>query len=161
MSFLNQLNVQANALQNEQAAGLQNFQANAEATEWACQTVWKYLQDLALQLSVLTPDAPRFSLDGKSPWPATKLTDFRTDFRKKKLRDKDVYDYITMGWDIVPKIGLPIGGAVSVKFPPDLERVQNRQDYGHVEHEQKNVRHPEKKRCRPFVLNTSPRRVVT
>lgn len=144
MSFLKQLKVQANALQNEQAARLQNFEANAEATEWACQTVWKYLQDLALRLSVLTPDAPRSSLDGKTPWPAMKLADFRTDFRKKKLRDKDVYDYIAMGWDIVPKSGLPIGGAVSVNFPPDLERVQKRLAFGHVEHEQKNVRHPEK-----------------
>lgn len=144
MSFLNQLKVQANALQNQQTARLQNFEANAEATEWACQTVWKYLQDLARQLSVLTPDAPRFSLDGKTPWPQMKLMDFRTDFRKKKLRDKEVFDYIAMGWDIVPKAGAPMGGSVSVNFPPDLERVKKRLAFGHVEHEQKNIRHPEK-----------------
>ncbi len=144
MSFLNQLKQQANALQTLQTANLRNLEANAEATEWACQVVWRYLQDLARQLSVLTPDAPRFSLDGKTPWPQMKLADFRTDSRKKKLRDKEVYDYIAMGWDIVPKVGLPMGGSVSVNFPPELERVKQRLAYGHIEHEQKNLRHPEK-----------------
>ena len=144
MSFLNQLKQQANALQVKQAVELQNIEANTAATEWACQSVAKYLQDLAKHLSVITPDAPRFSLDGKTPWPAMKLVDFRTDFRKKKLRDKEVFDYIAMGWDIVPKVGPPIGGSVSVNFPPDLERVQKRLAFGHVEHEQKNLRHPEK-----------------
>ena len=144
MSFLNQLKQQANALQTLQTANLRNLEANAEATEWACQVVWRYLQDLARQLSVLTPDAPRFSLDGKTPWPQMKLADFRTDSRKKKLRDKEVYDYIAMGWDIVPKVGLPMGGSVSVNFPPELELVKQRLAYGHIEHEQKNLRHPEK-----------------
>jgi hypothetical protein len=144
VSFLKQLKVQASALQSQQTAQLQNFEANAAATEWACQTVWKYLQDLAQQLNVLTPDAPRYSLNGKTPWPPMKLVEFRTDFRKKKLRDKDVFDFIAMGWDIVPKFGPPVGGSVSVNFPPDLERVQKRLAFGHVEHEQKNVRHPEK-----------------
>ena len=144
MGFLKQLKEQANALQNLQTAQLLNLEANAEPTEWACQVVWRYLQDLARQLSVLTPDAPRFSLDGKTPWPQMKLADFRADFRKKKLRDKEVYDYIAMGWDIVPKVGLPMGGSVSVNFPPELERVQKRLAFGHVEHEQKNLRHPEK-----------------
>lgn len=144
MSFLKQLKEQANALQNLQSAQLLNLEANAEATEWACQVVWRYLQDLARQLTVLTPDAPRFSLDGKTPWPQMKLADFRADFRKKKLRDKEVYDYIAMGWDIVPKVGIPMGGSVSVNFPPELDRVRKRLAFGHIEHEQKNLRHPEK-----------------
>ncbi len=144
MSFLNQLKQQANALQSQQATQLQNFEANTVQTEMACQVVWRYLQDLARQLTVLTPDAPRFSLDGKTPWPPMKLSAFRTDFRKKKLRDKDVYDYIAMGWDIVPRSGETVVGAVSVNFPPDLERVQKRLAFGHVEYERKDVRHPEK-----------------
>lgn len=73
-----------------------------------------------------------------------KLVDFRVDFRKKILRDKEVYDYIAMGWDILPQSGAPVAGAVSVNFPPDLERVQKRLAFGHVEHERKDVRHPEK-----------------
>lgn len=144
MSFLNQLKMQANALQSEQTAQLQNFEENSEKTERACKIVWHYFQELARQLSVITPEAPRFSLDGKTPWPAMKLANFRADARKKKLRDKEVYDFIAMGWDIVPKSGTPITASVSVNFPPDLERVEKRLAFGHVEHERKNVRHPEK-----------------
>lgn len=144
MSFLNQLKSQATALQSQQAVELQNLDANTAQTEVACEVVWKYLQDLARHLSVITPHAPRFSLDGKTPWPAMKLSCFRVDARKKKLRDKDVYDYIAMGWEIVPQSGAPVAGVVSVNFPPDLERVQKRLAFGHVEHERKDVRHPEK-----------------
>ena len=144
MSFLNQLKMQATALQSEEAQQLQNHEINAIKTERACEVVWQYLQDLARHLCVLTPQAPRFSLDGKTPWPAMKLAGFRADSRKKKLRDKDVYDYIAMGWDIVPLVGSPVAGSVSVNFPPDLERVQKRLAFGHVEHERKSVLHPEK-----------------
>ena len=49
-----------------------------------------------------------------------------------------------MGWDIIPQTGAPVAGMVSVNFPPDLERVQKRLAFGHVEHERKDVRHPEK-----------------
>lgn len=144
MSFLNELKSQATALQSRQAAQLENFETNTAQTEMACQVVWKYLQDLAQHLSVITPQAPRFSLDGKTPWPAMKLAGFRVDFRKKTLRDKEVYDYIAMGWDILPQSGAPVAGVVSVNFPPDLERVQKRLAFGHVEHERKDQRHPEK-----------------
>ena len=100
MSFLNQLKMQASALQNEQVAQLQNLEENADKTERACKIVWQYLQELARQLSVIAPEAPRFSLDGKTYWPPMKLVNFRADARKKKLRDKDVYDYIAVGWEI-------------------------------------------------------------
>jgi len=144
VSFLNELKSQATALQSKQAVQLENFEANTAQTEMACQVVWKYLQDLARHLNVITPQAPRFSLDGKAPWPPMKLADFRIDFRKKTLRDKEVYDYIAMGWEILPESGVPVAGMVSVNFPPDLERVQKRLAFGHVEHERKDLRHPEK-----------------
>ena len=144
LSFLNQLKMQAGALQTEQSEQLQNFAANAMKTERVCDLVWQYLQDLSKHLDVIGPDAPHFSLDGKTPWPPMKLVGFRADSRKKKLRDKDVYDYIAMGWDIVPRSGSTVNGAVSVNFPPDLERVQKRLAFGHVDHERKDVRHPEK-----------------
>ncbi len=54
------------------------------------------------------------------------------------------FDYIGMGWQIVPQMGVPVGGAVTVNFPPDLERVQSRLSLGMVKHERKEVRHPEK-----------------
>lgn len=157
MSFLNQLKSQASALQDQKSTVNQNLDGNTAQTEAACKVVWHYVADLCRQLNVIAPPGPRFSLDGKTPWPAMKLMDFRADFRKKKLRDKEVHDYIGMGWQITPQIGVPVGGVVSVNFPPDLERVQSRLSMGMVKHERKEVRHPEKTHCRRSVLNTSPR----
>lgn len=148
MSFLNQLKSQANNLQNQQRGELQNFEANTAQTETACLKAWSYLDDLAKQLNVIQPPAPAFTLDGKTPWPAMKLTGFRVDARKKRLRNKEVYDYLAIGWNIVP-MGGPgsagaSAGAVTVNFPPDLQRVESRLAMGNVKHERKEVRHPEK-----------------
>ena len=144
MSFLNQLKSQANALQTQQTQQHQDLQANTDATERACQTVWLYLVELSKQLNVIQPAGPKLSLDGRTPWPEMKLNDFKADNRKKKLRDKDVYDYIAMNWLIVPRVGAVGAAAVSVNFPPDLERVEKRLAFGGVKFERKEVRHPEK-----------------
>lgn len=163
MSFLNQLKTQASALQTQQSEQHQNLEANTRKTELACQTVALYLADLAQQLNVIQPDGPKFSLDGRTPWPAMKLTDFRVDTRKKKLRDRDVHDYIAMGWQIVPQSGEQLMGAVSVNFPPDLERVEKRLGYGGVKFERKDVRHPEKNTLQAirFEYQTQARGYVT
>ena len=144
MSFLNQLKSQASALQSQQTVDAHKLLTNSAQTEEACQTLWNYVQELAKQLNVLMPPAPALSLDGKTPWPAMKLANFRFDARKKVLRDKEVYDYVAMGWDIVPQQGVPLQQSVSVNFPPDLERVEKRLACGQVEHERQNQRHPEK-----------------
>ena len=45
-----------------------------------CYLVWKYMQELSRQLTVIEPEAPRYTLDGKTPWPPMKLSGFRVDF---------------------------------------------------------------------------------
>ncbi len=144
VSFLNQLKTQASALQTETSSKLDNIEANTVQTEMACKTTWLYLSDLAKQLEVIGPAGPRFTLDGKTPWPAMKLRGFRVDSRKKMLRDKEVYGTLGMGWTVVPQMGSPVGGSVSVNFPPDLERVESRLASGQVKHDRKEIRHPEK-----------------
>jgi len=144
VSFLNQLKSQASALQTQQRRELQSFDANAERTEAACQTVWNYFSELSRQLDVIEPPGPSFTLDGKTPWPAMKLVSFRADFRRKKLRDKDVYDYAAIGWNVVPRVGNALVGSVSANFPPDLLRIEARLAAGAVKHERKDIRHPEK-----------------
>ena len=143
MSFLNQLKSQAKALQSQQHQLRSNVEESTAQVEGACQTVLHYLQDLARQLNVIVPAAPAFSLDGKTPWPAMKLVDFRVDSRKKMLRSREAFDYVGMAWRILPRIGEPVGGVVSVNFPPDLQRVESRLAMGPVKHERKEVRHPE------------------
>jgi hypothetical protein len=143
MSFLHQLKRQAQALQSEQGALHQSLESNAAATEVACQKVWNYFGELARQLSVIEPAAVQLGLDHKSLWPNMKQTDFRFDARKKRLRDKEVFDYLALGWRLVPRTGEPGRGRVSVNFPPDLERVQRRLHAGKVVHERTEQRHPE------------------
>lgn len=144
MSFLHQLKNQANALQTQRSAVDQQLEAKTAQVEAACSTVWHYLQDLARQLSVIEPAPAAFSLDGKTPWPPMKQVDFRVDARRKMARDREVFDYIAMGWRIVPKLGKPVGGVVSVNFPTEQQRVEARLAMGPVQHERREVRHPEK-----------------
>jgi hypothetical protein len=144
VSFLNQLKSQAKALQTQQTQEQLDLEENTAQTETACRFALPYLQDLARQLNVIGPAGPKFSLDGKTPWPAMKLAEFRVDSRKKTLRNREVFEYIAMGWRVVPQVGDPVGGMVRVNFPPDLQRVESRLAAGSVKHERKELRHPQK-----------------
>ncbi|WP_367848813.1 hypothetical protein [Rhodoferax sp. WC2427] len=143
MSFLNQLKTQAHALRSQKNAAQMSAEARVAQTEAACQTVAAYLADLAQQLNVINPPAPAFTLDGKTPWPAMKMADFRCDVRQKRLRGVDVTDYIGMGWRVQPQDGPPVKAAVSVNFPPELERVEARLALGHLKHDRREQRHPD------------------
>jgi hypothetical protein len=144
MSFLNQLKSQAKDLQTQRTEQDSQFEERTSQTEQACRAILPYLQDLARQLNVIEPPAPAFSLDGKTPWPAMKLVDFRVDARRKRVRDLEVIDYIGMGWRVVPQVGDPVGGVVSVNFPTEMQRVEDRLAMGPVKHERHEVRHPQK-----------------
>lgn len=143
MSFLNQLKQQAQSLQAQKGAQIKDLEANTAVTELACKTVWHYFADLPRQLNVIEPAAAALSLDGKTPWPAMKQTDFRFDARKKMLRDREVFDYLVLGWRLVPRDGTAGKSRVKVNFPPDLERVERRLRAAHVPYERQELRHPE------------------
>jgi hypothetical protein len=144
MSFLNQLRAQAKALQDSRKVQDLRLGESTARTEQACGLMFSYLQDLAQQLSVIEPPAPAFSLDGKTPWPPMKLVDFRVDARRKRLRDQEVFDYVAMGWQAVPQPGAAAGGAVSVNFPTDMRRVEDRLALASVKHERFEVRSPDR-----------------
>lgn len=152
MSFLNQLKEQAQTLQSQQGADRQQSDALIERTEAACKLVWHYLMELPRQLNVIEPAAAALSLDGKTPWPPMKQHDFRFDARKKTLRDKEVFDYLAMGWRMSPRQPANEKGRVSVNFPPDLERVERRLHAGHVPHERLDQRHPDTNRLQRIVF---------
>jgi hypothetical protein len=144
MSFLNQLKSQAKALQSKRSAEDQHLEDLTNQTEEAFRRILPYMQDLARQLSVIQPAGPALTLDGKTPWPAMKLVDFRVDARRKGFRDREVFDYVGMGWRIVPQVGDPVPGAVSVNFPTDMRRVEDRLMMGPVKHDRMEVRDAEK-----------------
>ena len=144
MSFLNQLKSHASALKSEQSVEQIHTQENIRLTEAAAKTAWLYITELAKQLNVIELSGPKLSLDGKMPWPAMKLMDFRPDARKKTLHDQEVTDYIALSWLIVPQDTAPVGDSVSANFPLDLQRIELRLAVGNVQHERVLVRHPEK-----------------
>jgi hypothetical protein len=144
MSFLNQLKTQAKALQTQRTVEERQIEERTAETEKACSLIASYLDDLARQLSVIQPPAPPFTLDGRTPWPAMKLADFRVDARRKLLRSQEAFDYVAMGWRVLPQIGDAVGGLVKVNFPTDMQRVEDRLSLGLVKHERREIRHPEK-----------------
>lgn len=145
MSFLQQLKSQASALLNEHNTQQLQDEANLAATEAAAKTTWLYISDLAEQLNVIQPPGPALTLDGKTPWPPMKLTSFHVDARKKMLLNKEVFNYIAMGWNIVPQDDQVHRGSVMANFPPELHRIESRLFAGTVKHERIEIRHPEKR----------------
>lgn len=152
MSFLQQLKQQAQVVQSQRGTEVRHLELNAHATEAACGTIWHYLADLVAQLNVIQPDARPLSLDGKTPWPALKLVDFRFDARKKELRGREVTHHIGVVWRIVPKVPTGERGRVAVNFPPELERVEKRLRAGHVTHERLEQRHPDTNKLQAYVF---------
>jgi hypothetical protein len=144
MSFLDQLKIQANAVKSREDQQQVEHDTTTFATEQACSTVFFYLEQMVQQLNVIEPEGPKLSLDGKTPWPAMKLTGFQIDARKKMLRNREVFDYIGVAWQIVPRAGRPVSGSVSANFLPDLQRLEARLATGWVQHERHEIRHPEK-----------------
>lgn len=164
MDFLSELKNRANALQGQQAQETQDFAANTQRCETACRMALKYLQDLCAQLNILQPAAPgSYSLDGRTPFPALTMRDFRCDDRRKLLRNEGVCDYIGVGWDLLPSTGQVAIHSVTVNFPPDLERVAQRLSMGQIKHERKDIRHPETQKLQAYAFEyrTQARGFVT
>ncbi|WP_342618814.1 hypothetical protein [Rhodoferax sp. GW822-FHT02A01] len=145
MGFLDQLKSQAAELTNQNSDNARDLSVNFVKTEAACEIVSHYLRELAKQLNVIEPTGPRFILNGNTPWPAMKLVKFSADARKKSFRDKEAFDTISIGWTMIPKMGIPVGGAVIVSFLPDADNVQRMLDLAGVSYERKEHRHPERR----------------
>lgn len=144
MSFLEDLKLQARAVSGRQVEQQASHDASTLATEQTCRTILYYLEEMVRHLNIIEPEGPRLSLDGKTPWPVMKLSGFQIDSRMKMLRDREVFDYISIGWQILPRAGPPISASVSANFLPDLQRIEARMAAGWVQHERHEVRHPEK-----------------
>lgn len=153
MSFLSELKNQASALQKQQTNVYQDVTANTQCCEQACRTLLSYLKDLATQLNVIQPPAVgNYSLDGKAKFADLLLKNFRSDARKKMLREGEVFDSLGMGWELLPADGVVAVHSITVNFPPDLERVTQRLSVGQIKHERKDIRHPETQKLQAYVF---------
>lgn len=144
MSFLQHLKSQAQALQSQRSAQQQDLAGRIAETERACETIWRYFDELARQLNVIVPPGPALSLQRRQPWPEMCLMDFRADARRKQSASGELFDHVALAWLINPRQGPPQAASVSVNFPPDLERVTAALAAGQVRHERSELRHPEK-----------------
>ena len=153
MSFLSELKNQASALQKQQTNVYENVAANTQSCEQACRTLLPYLQELATQLNVIHPPAVgNYSLDGKVKFADMVLKNFRSDARKKMLRDSEVFESMGMGWELLPADGVVATGSITVNFLPDLERVTQRLSIGQIKHERKEIRHHETQKLQAYVF---------
>lgn len=163
MSFLNQLKSQAQEKQSHLGAQRQVLQEHIESTEFATRLTWRYFSDLCGQLNVLLPAGPKMAVDTRAPWPPLALSAFVYDARKKVFADREVYDYVSMGWRLAPQSGKPLPMSASANFPPELEKIERRLAAGNIRHERVNVRHPEKNTLKEvrFDFETEARGSVT
>ena len=153
ISFLSELKNQANALQKQQTDACQDVAAHTQSCEQSCRMLLAYLKDLATQLNVIHPPAVgQYSLDGKTRFADMVLKSFRSDARKKMLRDGEVFDSLGMGWELLPADGVVAKGSITVNFPPELERVTQRLSIGQIKHERKDIRHPETQKLQAYVF---------
>ncbi|WP_421955904.1 hypothetical protein [Polaromonas sp.] len=153
MSFLSELKSQASALQKQQVSSDQDLAASTKTCESACQVALRYFQDLCAQLNIISPSAiGNYSLDGKAAFPLMVMKNFRCDARRKMLRNQEVTDYVGSGWDLVPVTGNVAVHSVTVNFPPDLERVTRRLSTGQIQHERKEIRHPDTNKLQAYVF---------
>ncbi len=145
MSFLNQLKSQAIVAQTQATQDTQAIAANTLQTELSSKTIWHYLNELCKHLNVLAPAGPVFALDKNTVWPAMKLIDFRLDQRKKMLRDKEVVETISLGWQIMPMVGQPATAYAVADFIPEMEQIERNLWFGGAKFERKDVFQPNKR----------------
>lgn len=151
MSYLQQLRRQAQALQVEHGAAQQGIEENTQATEQACERLHHYFGELARQLNVIQPPATFLGLDKRDHWGDMRQCEFRVDARKKRLRDRETFEYVAMGWQLLPRTGPARKAQVSVNFPPDQARVEKRLGAGQVPHERQEQRHPETNALQAYI----------
>lgn len=95
MGFLDDLKKQAQELQSRDQVDLAALGRNTALVEAAASSAARYLGELTRQLAVIKPTSPaRYEIDRKASYQGLPLVDFRSDARKKRLRDEEVHDHV-------------------------------------------------------------------
>lgn len=128
MSFLDDLKQQAKAREAQLRGDLAVIERHCAQVEEACQTVWRYLDDLGRQLEVLRPTAAaRYMIDPRAVLEGLVFTDFVADLRKKRVRlgplvERDLVEHIVLSARMVSNQKVQI----AKDFPPEIERLEAR-----------------------------------
>jgi len=140
VSFLDDLQRKAAALQAQQTTDSAALARNAALADAACKAALNYFMTLAAQLNVLKPVCPnRFSLDRKHHFDGLRLAEFRVDSRRKMLRNEEVFDHLVLHWQL--KSGQKL--EIVKDFLPDIERIEPRLRQSGAQVETESVRDPD------------------
>ena len=140
MSFLDDLQRQAAALQAQQTNDSAALARNSALTEAACKTALNYFMTLATQLNVLQPASPtRFALARTHVFQGLRLTDFRVDSRRKTLHREEVFDHLVLHWRLHSGQKL----AIVKDFLPDIQKIEPRLRQSGAQVDSEALRHPD------------------
>ncbi len=140
VSFLDDLKRRADALKQQHDSDAAGMAERTALTESACRAVFSYFVALVPQLNVLCPTSPaRFALDRQHVFEGLKLSDFRMDSRRKRLRNDEVFDHLVIQWHA--RSGRTL--ALTKDFPPDMEQLEARLRQGGVTLDQEVLRQPD------------------
>lgn len=143
MGFLDQLRQQADALKAQQTHDLVASARHTALVEAACKTTFGYFHLLAEQLNVLQPTSPaRFVLDRRHVFEGLRLTTFRLDARRKRVRDEELTDHIVLHWELNSGRTLEL----TKDFLPDIESLEPRLRQSGAQVDAEAVRDPDSAR---------------
>ena len=123
VGFLDDLKRQAEAAKAAETTDVGALERNAALADAACNTAFKYLNSLVQQLNVLKPVSKvTYRLDKRHAIDKLKLTDFRADARRKRLRGNEVFDHVVFRYQL--KSGQRL--SLTKNFLPDIELLESR-----------------------------------
>ena len=97
MGLLDDLKKQADMVKSQQLSQATMLAENIKLVEAKMHQTFLYLNDLLKQLAVLRPTNPTvYSIPGVGDFQNLGFAESFINYRKKKINDKDYYDYLTM-----------------------------------------------------------------
>jgi len=102
MGLLDDLKKQADMMKSQQLSQQSMLEESVKLVEAKMSQTFLYLNDLLKQLAVLRPTNPTvYSIPGVGDFQNLGYSESFINYRKKKIGDKDYFDYITMflRWD--------------------------------------------------------------
>jgi len=123
VGYLDELKQQAAETRARNTLDIGALERNTLVTDSACQSAFRYLTSLAQQLNIIQPMSKAvFRFDRRTSFSGLKLGHFRADSRLKKLRDADVFEFVSLRFDM--KTGTRL--TLAKDFPPEIEKLEAR-----------------------------------
>ncbi|MBI5910124.1 MAG: hypothetical protein HY848_09245 [Betaproteobacteria bacterium] len=122
MGLLDDLKKQADMVKSQQLSQQSMLQESIKLVEARMHQTFLYLNDLLKQLAVLRPTNPTaYSIPGIGDFQNLAFAESFIDYRKKKIGDKDYYDFITffIRWT------LPTSLVLERDMPATMQKVRD------------------------------------